>query len=701
MTLRDELLAHIKETGESMRALSLRAGLNEKSVSDILSIVGLKPRHKTLVALSKATGRDLVCAATEASVLTFGELVVKLEEADQRTRASRVRWIMRKAIWYAYRPVCRHDVIEFFAHHNAANLGLSKGSRSTYKSDILAAIDQHGVRNRPRGVQDIGGIWARAYEAVKASDISVDCRRKAGPFIVYLFDRGIKPGQITTDTVANYYAHRLETGVITEAKCRKHIGNVVTLLGHLATNPSTSHFGFKAVASPFSDRRDKFGIGTATLEALLSEFDTRVAPWAAGEVSRDGVTYDDFLEALDREEQKDTDPLSAMKARLQKSISEKSRLPGQPLKPERAERRESRMREYGFLTTNDRWSEGTIATRRGYVISLSKALAASHDIVVPDIRALTDFQVLQAAAAALFEANGGRRDTGYLVSVLKAMKKIAVGYAAASEQDVEDIRALIRFYDTGRRGIAPKNKKKLREFTEPRIQSTIDLSGTVMTGINAEIDRRRKNKSKKIAIRPDRLDVIDLELARDIAAVLAHDILLTRAPRSANIIEARLEWIVFQDEKAVLSIPAPEVKGRKQGDPDYAVRLGAGASRLMRSYIEKIRPILLHPDDKENPYLFPRQEGGQFEFNAPYRGILRRVTRLLHQHVGVEINPHLYRHLIGWIWLKESMDNLPRVQRLLGHKSLRTTVEYYAELDETLVMNGWQTYLEAKTKTAA
>jgi len=47
------------------------------------------------------------------------------------------------------------------------------------------------------------------------------------------------------------------------------------------------------------------------------------------------------------------------------------------------------------------------------------------------------------------------------------------------------------------------------------------------------------------------------------------------------------------------------------------------------------------------------------------------------------------------------MDNLPRVQRLLGHESLKTTVEYYAELDETLVMDGWQNYLETKTRTAA
>lgn len=701
MTVRNELQAHIEETGESMRALSLRAGLNAKAVSDILSIEGLQPRHRTLAALSEATGRDLLLAATGSKPLTLGDLIEKLVKAGQKTLASRIRWIMRAADWYGNRPACRHDVIDFFARHNAASLGLSKGSRSTYKCDILAAIDQHGGRNRPRGIADIGGTLADAYDAAKDADIPTDCRLKAGPFFVYLYDRGIRPSQITTRTLSDYFAYRLETGVVTEAKCRKHVGNVVTLLRHLETHPSTSHFGFVAVTSPFSDRRDKFGVNTGILEALLTEFDTQIAPWAAGEVSRDGLTYKSFLDALDREEQEEADPLSEIRARLQKSVAEKSRLPGQSPKVERVERREAKMREYGFLTQDDRWSEDTIATRRGYVISLAKALAVSHDIVVPGIRALTDYQVLQAAAASLFEANGGRKDTGYLVSVLKAMKKIAVGYAAKPEQDVEDIRALIRFYETGRRGIAPANRTKLRKFTTARIQSTIDLSGTVLTGINAEVDRRRKAKRKRTGALPDRLDVIDIEMARDIAAVLAHDILLTRAPRSANVIEAQLDWIAFQDGRAVLTVPARKVKARREGDPDYVVRLGERASRLLKHYVDKVRPILLHPDDRENRFLFPRQEGGQFKFDAPYRAILKRVTRLLHQHVGVQINPHLYRHLIGWIWLKESMDNLPRVQRLLGHKSLKTTVEYYAELDETLVMDGWQNFLETRTKMAA
>ena len=702
MTLRDELQAHIKESSESKRALSLRAGLNEKCVSDILSIRGLKPRRKTLVALSNATGRDLVRAVSGSKTLTFGELIDKLQAADQKYPVSRLRWIMRKANWYANRPICRHDVIDFFASHNAASLGLSKGSCSTYKSDILAAISDHGVRNRPRGVDDIDGIWADAYQAVKASDIPTDCRLKAGPFFVYLYDRGIRPYQVSCETLKDYFAYRLETGVVTEAKCRKHVSNIVTLIGHLVSNPSTSHFGFVPVASPFPDRRDKFGVSNDLLEQILREYDTCVAPWARGETSRDGRPYSSFLEDLDRAEcTKEDDPLAAIKAQLQESVAKKAKLPGRTGKNRRVERREAKLREYGFLTQNDRWSDKTIATRRGYIVSLAKALVAAHGTVLPTIASLADYQILQLAAEALFDANGRPSDSEYLATVMKTVKKIAVGYVGVPEQDVEDIRTLIRHYDTGRSGIASKNKTKLREFTQKRIQLTIDLSATVLNGINSKVDRRRQSEKKKTGALPDRLSAIDVELARDIAAIIAHDILLTRAPRSANVIEARLDWIAFQDGRAALTVPAAQVKARRQGDPDYVVRLGERASRLLQLYIENIRPILLHPQDRSNEYLFPRQNGGKFKSNAPYRGLLQRVTRLLHQHVGVKINPHLYRHLVGYIWLKESADNLPRVQRLLGHKSLQTTVEYYAELDETLVIDGWQAYLESKTTTAA
>ena len=98
--------------------------------------------------------------------------------------------------------------------------------------------------------------------------------------------------------------------------------------------------------------------------------------------------------------------------------------------------------------------------------------------------------------------------------------------------------------------------------------------------------------------------------------------------------------------------------------------------------------------NENNPYLFPSQAADhRFEQGRSYASLMGRVTRLVSHHVGVDINPHLYRHLIGWIWLKDSIDNLPAVQRLLGHTSLQTTLDHYAELDESLIFDKWQDYI--------
>lgn len=61
--------------------------------------------------------------------------------------------------------------------------------------------------------------------------------------------------------------------------------------------------------------------------------------------------------------------------------------------------------------------------------------------------------------------------------------------------------------------------------------------------------------------------------------------------------------------------------------------------------------------------------------------------------MSVKINPHLYRHFLGWLWLREDPDRLPDVQRLLGHKRLETTLAHYAEIDEDLALDRWSKYL--------
>ncbi|SDG43357.1 site-specific integrase [Sulfitobacter delicatus] len=685
MAVSQELKNYLNAEGESMRSLSLRAGLGEKAVADIVKNAGCRPRLSTLIKLSDATGLALTNSYAQTKS-TFSDLIREATEAGNSGLASKLRWICKNADWAPQtKVVCKQDIIDFFAVNSAGRFNLSSGSYSTYKSVILKALSGDRSSQRKRGIADIGGVYREIHDRVCDSEISYSLRLKGGSFWVYLDGTGIAPDQVSDQTIADYFNHRVDVSASGVDACEKHVKEITDLVGKLAIHPGFASYGFQTVNHPFADGRDKFGVADGEISKLLGEFDERVAPWATGAASRDGKCKIDFLAELDAKETS----LAPRKAELRRRQQAKKRKPGQDNRPER-EQRDDVLRENGFLTANEMWSLETLRCRRGYVVSLAKALMASTDMTFQSVEELTDPDFLDAAAQALQEATRGQYASGYVGSVLKAVRKLAVGYVARSPVDVEKIDRHIAFYSCHHKGIAPRNKAKLKQFTAKRIQQTIDLAGVALREINRKVDQRRRMHRAEHGVMPKPLDVYDAELVCDVMAVLAHEILLSRAPRSRNVIEAKLDWLVEHDGRIRLIIPAEQVKARSAGDPNLVVPLSAGTSKLMRNYLDHLREKALNDGDERNPYLFPSQKRANRIPGQFYTSILDRVTKLLKRHVDVSIHPHLYRHLIGWIWLKKSIDNLPKVQKLLGHESIQTTLDYYAELDDELVFDEWQ-----------
>jgi len=689
MTVQTALETYILESGETMRALSLRAHLNPKAVSDILRIPGLRPRRKSLVALSEATGIDLV-AASGFETLTYAALLNRLEEQGYTALRSRVRTILRKANWTAEtKHVCRRDVIDYFETHNPASLGVTPGTYATYKSDVLKALDVALGRQRSRNVTDIGGEHGALHEAIAESRIPQSCKLISGSFLVYLHDRRIALADITSDVLADYYAHRCEVSSKTEAKCRAHVAEIANMITTLSAQEAFRQFRLPAVTHPFADGRDKYKVDNTLIVPILEDFDHHIVPWARGDISRSGETRGAFIARLDAE---DTD-VSDKKARLRAARAERRQRSGKTDRPEGSSDA-AKLARNGFLTRKNQWSAPTVATRRDHVKSLAKAIIAATEIVPDSLEELCDPEFLDAASETLADANEGTFSSGYVASVLKTMKKIARDYYEVAPDRLEKINDLIARHRVNGRGIAPRNKAKLRQFTKPTIRKLLNMSDVIIAGVNADIAKRRKAWRKKHGVAPKSADIITPALAQDVMAALAHDILLARAPRTDNVVNCLLDWISRQEDKARIVVPSAEVKMRGADDPDLVIPLFESTSRLLRKYLDTIRPIVLQPGDEDNPYLFPSQAADhQFEQGRSYASLLGRVTRLVGRHVGVDINPHLYRHLIGWIWLQDSIDNLPAVQRLLGHKSLQTTLDHYAELDETLVLDKWQDWI--------
>lgn len=688
----DQILRDYLETsGESMRALSVRAGLNPKAVSDILNIPGLQPRHSTLSALSAATASDLFKTQSIARV-TYADLIEKARRQGKSGLVSKFRWLCQNAGWAPeLKYVCKQDVIDFFDSNLAARFNLSSGSYATYRSALVKAVARDQARERKRSITDIAGHYQEVYKAIQSGDLPNSAKYACGPFLVFLHDKEIAPGDITSETLSIYYNYRVETSSKSAARCEKHVREISTLLDHLASAPQLSHFGFVPADHSFDDGRDKFRVEPELIAPLLKEFDTRVAAWAQGKASRDGLSRAEFIARMDQHEA--AGEISAKKVKLRVKRQEKARRSGQVTKQDTPSRSEL-LRQAGFLVGKHTWNDKTLATRRGYIVSLAKAVAASAEVVPETIEELTDPEFLDVAAETLKEVNQGDFPSAYLTSVLKTARKIARDYLDLPPEELREIDDTIALHKVNYQGIAPRNMSKLRQFNDIRIQQTIDLSAMMLADIDASIKAKRQSWQKKNGVLPRAADVLDPNLGRDIMATLAHDILMARAPRSANVLRARLDWIAWADGRARIVVPSSEVKMRSAGDADLTVQLGKTASKLLKTYLEKVRPAMMHLNQKENPFLFPGQ--GKTNANSYYAGLLHRVTKRLHQKVGVRINPHLYRHLIGWIWLKDSLDNLPKVQRLLGHKKLQTTIDHYAELDESLVFDEWLARLDRR-----
>jgi integrase len=130
----------------------------------------------------------------------------------------------------------------------------------------------------------------------------------------------------------------------------------------------------------------------------------------------------------------------------------------------------------------------------------------------------------------------------------------------------------------------------------------------------------------------------------------------------------------------VLDIDGLEVKNGQA----LSFPLPLDCADLTRIYIRKYHPRLI---SGANPYLFPSDLPGQ-----PKRSdtLGKQLSRLIHRSIGLEVNPHLYRHLVHLIVLNRYPGAYAMISRILGHKSLQTAISNYAGEDIAIAMGTFQ-----------
>ncbi|MCL1629476.1 site-specific integrase [Roseibaca sp. V10] len=610
-------------------------------------------------------------------------------EAKKGARiARRILWVCRQANWVPETTVASHQAVtKFFDTHTPATFGVTPGTYAVYRSEVLSVLKPQPVR-KGRYILQMTGVYREVHDRTVDSGMPEAFRWRCSPLLWYLHDHGIAPPDISVDTLMEYYQFSLDVEQLAEERARRRAQDAAKYISLMASDPDFGEFGFCPVEITFPNRSIKYNVPRDIADALLKEYDNRVVLWARGEVSNKGETWAEYIARLDAAETpaSTSDKKRAWKARqaYQDTMAKGEQVSRAPAK--------------GFMPESRRWKPATVRSRRDHCATCAKVMYEAGQFHIETVEELTDPEIVEAIAKRL-DARKPKDNpqSSYTSGILSFISTLAKDFVQRPPDDLEKIGKVKTKYGKKHEGIAFKNKEILRKFTDARIQALIDMPDRITAHLNREVVRRREAYRQEHGVLPPPVAVFDQSLIKQVMLALAAHIMLTRAPRRSNLAGLRLEWLRWRDGCATLEVPAPFVKSRKVQDPPLIIPLDVKVSKLLDQYLKSLRPKMLHPDDAQNPFLFPSPpHAGKQRFGGFYVGLPDRLVDQVHERVGVRIHPHLWRHLLGWIWLKEDPDKLPAVQKLLGHKSIETTIKYYADIDESVVLKKWLEYLDGK-----
>jgi hypothetical protein len=106
-------------------------------------------------------------------------------------------------------------------------------------------------------------------------------------------------------------------------------------------------------------------------------------------------------------------------------------------------------------------------------------------------------------------------------------------------------------------------------------------------------------------------------------------------------------------------------------------KLDEVVTTIINEYVHDFRPALVRGSNAE--WLFPGESGEHKEKISFSTQIVDRVEK----STGLRITVHQFRHAAGALILKHRPGEYELVRRLLGHKSVQTTIKFYLELETT------------------
>ena len=206
-------------------------------------------------------------------------------------------------------------------------------------------------------------------------------------------------------------------------------------------------------------------------------------------------------------------------------------------------------------------------------------------------------------------------------------------------------------------GLTQKNRERLRPFQDP-----VNFERLVMLPVE-ETSRAFRAKP------PDRKAALRLQVA------IALDLLLLTGMRISNLaglqLDRDLHWSRGRGH-GILHISVPEQDVKNSQPLEYEIN--AESAKRIEVYIEHFLPLLT----KDKPaFLFQGRDGWSKDPGT----LGKQVSRLIRERLGLDVNPHLFRHIDALKLLERYPGGYELVSRLLAHASRDTAYRHYSGVE--------------------
>jgi Phage integrase family len=306
-------------------------------------------------------------------------------------------------------------------------------------------------------------------------------------------------------------------------------------------------------------------------------------------------------------------------------------------------------------------SPKTIKTRRAELLAMARmavrqgtpfnGLGSLAALVHPDVAG----PVLEA-----YWKQNGDEPTVYTIDLACRLLGLArqLGLDPDAIERLDEFRASSEEHRHG--GLTGKNLTLIRQvLTEGIWSEVVSLPNVLMRQARADQAHApvKAAVTAQIAVAIAILSVAPVRLTNLVSIELEKNLIKPGGPTSPF-------WLTF---------PHYDVKNRV----DLNFTFGEDLTRLIDEYIFDFRPALLRGSNAA--WLFPGVSGTPKTANM----FSTQITERIQKATGLRITTHQFRHAAAAIYLKHFPGQYEVVRRLLGHRNIQTTINFYCGLETT------------------